>query len=148
MTNPNPEEKTKILVDIVQRNRIPTIINTAAGGLVIPAVYDSDLVFFTSQIPYEWILPTVYAIIHHGGSGTTHLGLKFGCPTMIIPHIIDQHVWNRIISEKKLGPKGIKISRINTQNLEPRILDLCSNQLFKNNAVSIANKMKRESYKK
>jgi len=33
MTNPEPEEKTKVIIDILERNKIPAIINTASGGL-------------------------------------------------------------------------------------------------------------------
>lgn len=28
---------------------------------------------------------------------------------MIIPHLIDQFVWNRIVTEKGAGPKGVII---------------------------------------
>ena len=61
--------------------------------------------------------PKIYAVIHHGGSGTTHQGLKYGCATMIIPHIIDQFVWNKIIYNIGAGPKGIKVDKITTKNL-------------------------------
>jgi len=100
MMNPSPEKKTKIIIDILERQKITTIINTAAGGLVEPATYDKNLIYFVSNIPYDWIFPKVFAVVHHGGSGTTHLALKYGCASMIIPHIIDQFVWNRIIHEK------------------------------------------------
>ncbi|MDY6866265.1 MAG: glycosyltransferase, partial [Halobacteriota archaeon] len=54
MTNPEPEEKTKILIEILKRNKIPAIINTASGGLIKPDKYDSELIHFVSQIPYDW----------------------------------------------------------------------------------------------
>ncbi len=76
MINPAPKEKTKIVLDILERNKIPAIINTASGGLVKPNKFDSDLLYFVSQIPYDWIFQKMYAVIHHGGAGTTHLTLK------------------------------------------------------------------------
>ena len=90
MTNSAPEEKTTMILDILESNKIPAIINTASRGLVKSEKYDSNLIHFVSRIPYDWILPKIYGVIHHGGSGTTHLGLKYGCATMVIPHIIDQ----------------------------------------------------------
>jgi len=110
MTNTRPEEKTKIFLDILERNKTPVIINTASGGIKIPEKYNTDLFHFVDQIPYDYIFPKVYAVIHHGGSGTTHMALKYACASMIIPHIIDQFVWNNIISEKGLGPKWSFIS--------------------------------------
>jgi len=147
MINPEPEKKTKIILDILERNKIPAIINTASGGLINPDKFDSELIHFVSQIPYDWIFPKIYGVIHHGGSGTTHLALKYGCATMIIPHIIDQFVWNKIISNLGVGPKGIKIGKINTKSLEPKILDLVNNTDFKNKSEQIANQMDKEDFK-
>ncbi len=147
MTNPEPEEKTKIFIDILERNRIPAIINTASGGFIKPNEFNSGLLYFVAQIPYEKIFPKIYGIIHHGGSGTTHLGLKHGCATMIIPHIIDQHVWNKIVCNLGVGPKGIKIGKITKENLEPKILELVNNTSFKEKAGQVANQMAKENFR-
>ena len=147
MTNPEPEVKTKIILEILGRNKIPAILNTASGGLVKPDKFDTDLTHFVSQIPYDWIFQRIYGVIHHGGSGTTHLALKYGCPTMIIPHIIDQFVWNRIIYETGAGPEGIKINKMTMKNFEPRILELVNNASFKKKAEEIADKMGNENFK-
>ncbi|MCK4344867.1 MAG: glycosyltransferase family 1 protein, partial [Bacteroidales bacterium] len=84
MTNPEPEEKTKIIIEILERNKIPALINTASGGLTKLDKFDAELIHFVSRIPYDWIFPKIYGVIHHGGSGTTHMALKYGCATMII----------------------------------------------------------------
>ena len=147
MLNPEPEEKTRVIIGILEKNRIPAIINTASGGLVKPDNFNSELLYFVSRIPYEWILPRIYGVIHHGGSGTTHLALKCGCASMIIPHIIDQFIWNELINEMGAGPKGIKIDRINTKNLEPKILELVNNTSFKKKAEQAAIQMRAEDLK-
>jgi len=147
MTNPEPEEKTRLILEILQRNNIPAIINTASGGLIKPDKFDSKLFYFIPRIPYDWILPKIYGIIHHGGSGTTHMALKYGCATLIIPHIIDQFVWNKIIYSKGAGPKGIKIGKITSKNLEPKILELVDNSSFKKKAEQIGSKMRKEDFK-
>jgi sterol 3beta-glucosyltransferase len=146
MVNPEPELRTKIIIEILERNKIPTIINTADGGLIKPDNFDSELIYFVSQIPYDWIFPKMYAVIHHGGSGTTHLAIKYGCATMIIPHLFDQFVWDRIISDLGVGPKGIKISKINN-NLELKILELLNNRSFKEKSENIGNQMQKEDFK-
>ncbi|MFC2132341.1 glycosyltransferase [Bacteroidota bacterium] len=147
MTNPEPERKTKIILDILEGNKIAAIINTASGGLVKPDNFNSELIYFVSQIPYDWVFPKMYAIIHHGGSGTTHLALKYGCATLIIPHFIDQFIWDKIISELGLGPKGIKISRITNKNLEPKVLELLRNKSFKESGERIGSQLGNEDYK-
>jgi len=147
MTSPEPEKKTKIILDILERHRIPAIINTASGGLVKPAGYSSDLIRFIDRIPYDWIFPRVYAVIHHGGSGTTHLALKHGCASMVIPYIIDQYVWNNLVRDLGAGPAGIEISKITGKNLEPGILDLFHNPSYREKAQEIAAGMKKEDFR-
>ena len=147
MTNPEPDEKTKIIIEILERNKIPAIINTASGGLIKPDKFDSELIHFVSQIPYDWIFPKIYGVIHHGGSGTTHMALKYGCATMIIPHIIDQFVWNKIINSMGVGPKGIRIDKITTKNLEPKFLELVSNNDFKKKAEQVSSQMSKEDFR-
>lgn len=147
MTNSAPEEKTAMILDILERNKIPAIINTASGGLVRPKRFNSDLIHFVSRIPYGRILPKIYGVIHHGGSGTTHLSLKYGCATMIIPHIIDQFVWNKIVSSLGAGPKGIKINGCKTKNLEPKILDLFNNDSYKKRSKELRDQMAKEDFK-
>jgi len=89
----------------------------------------------------------MYAVIHHGGTGTTHLALKYGCATMIIPHLFDQFVWDKIISDLGVGPRGIKISRITNNNLELKILELLNNRGFKEKSEIIGNQMKKEDWR-
>jgi sterol 3beta-glucosyltransferase len=89
----------------------------------------------------------MYAVIHHGGSGTTHLAIIYGCATMIIPHVIDQFVWDKIIYDMGVGPKGIKINRINSKNLELKVLELLNNRSFKEKSEKIGNQMQKEDFK-
>lgn len=147
MTNPDPEKKTRIIIDILEKNKIPAIINTASGGLVRPRNFNSEWIHFVPRIPYDWVFPKVYGVIHHGGSGTTHLALKYGCATMIVPHIIDQFVWNKIVSEMGAGPRGIKAGRISVNNLEPRIIELFNNGSYKKKAEQVAARMKKEEFR-
>jgi len=147
MLNPDPEKKTGILVDILERNRIPAIINTASGGLTEPTRYNRELIHFVPKISYAEIFPKMYAVIHHGGSGTTHMALKYGCASLIIPHILDQYVWKGIISGLGVGPKGLNIGKFSTARLEPRLLDLFNNAEYKIKAEAIGAQMKQEDLK-
>lgn len=144
MINPEPVKKTEIILDILQQHQIPALFNTSAGGLVEPTDYDHDLFHFVSSIPYEWLLPKVYAVMHHGGSGTTHLTLRHGCASLILPHIIDQFAWDQMLSAKGVGPSGIKVGRISIKSLTPKLLDLFYNEAYKRKAEEMADKMRSE----
>lgn len=146
MVSNEPEKKTKIILEILEQNKIPAIINTSAGGFIKPNKYNSELIYFVTHIPYDWIFDKIYAVIHHGGSGTTHMGLRYGCPTLIIPHITDQFEWNNIIFNKGVGPKGINIEKITSKNLEYKVIDLFENQTYKEKAELIKRQMSKESF--
>src|SRR5690606_16959751 len=144
MSNPEPKEKTRMIVDVLERNQVSAIINTSWGGLEeIKEVPEN--IHFVSNIPYDWIFPKMYAVVHHGGSGTTHTALKNGCPNLIIPHIVDQFYWNRTTSKLNLGPKGISIKKFNEKDFESKLLDLINNDTYKKNALAISENMKTES---
>lgn len=146
MLNSQPVKNTEILLNLLAKNKIPTIINTAAGGLREPANYDRRLFHFVSRIPYEYLFPKMYAVIHHGGAGTTHMALKYGCASMIIPHIVDQFAWNDVLSELGVGPKGMKISKLKPNTIEPKILALMKDQTYKQKAMTIKKEMALEDF--
>ena len=111
-----------------------------------PDNYDRELVHFVAQVPYDWIFPKIYAVVHHGGSGTTHTALKHGCASMIIPHIIDQFVWNKLVADLGAGPKGVRIDKINADRLEPKILELMNNSGYKDRAGEVSRQMATENF--
>jgi UDP:flavonoid glycosyltransferase YjiC (YdhE family) len=147
MTNPNPLERSKLFIDILEKHNIPAIFNISGGGFAEPSRYNKDLIKFVTSIPYDWVFPKMYGVIHHGGAGTTHSSLKYGCATMVIPHTADQPLWNNLVSELEAGPKGISVRKLSRQSLEPKILDLFNNQTYKSNAIRISEKMKHEDFK-
>jgi sterol 3beta-glucosyltransferase len=144
MSNSNPTEKTRIIVDVLKKHNIPAIINTSWGGLEEMSERPENILF-VNNIPYDWIFSKMYAVIHHGGSGTTHTALKYACPSLIVPHILDQFYWSKTISTLHLGPEGIPIKDLNEKILEPKLLDLMNNQSYKSKATIISEKIKTEN---
>jgi sterol 3beta-glucosyltransferase len=145
MINNNSIETTRIIVDVLKRNNIAAILGNNWGGL--EEMEHPKYIFFVKEIPHEWIFPKIYAVVHHGGSGTTHMGLKYGCPTLIIPHIQDQFLWNQTIASRELGPKGVSIKKLSDEVFEPLLLDLMNNATYLENARQVSEQMKSESDK-
>jgi sterol 3beta-glucosyltransferase len=50
------------------------------GGISIP-----PNVFLLGNVPHDWLFERVSAVVHHGGAGTTAIGLKKACPTVVVP---------------------------------------------------------------
>ncbi|WP_020528873.1 glycosyltransferase [Flexithrix dorotheae] len=143
ISNPNPEAKTRAILKVLGKHKVPTIINTSWGGLV-EVKNNPEHIIYVNDIPYDWIFPKVYGVVHHGGSGTTHSAIKYGCSSLIIPHFIDQFFWSKTIVELKLGPKGHAIQKLSESNFEKSFLDLMNNEVYKKNAENISVEMKHE----
>jgi len=121
-------------------------MNISWGGLEkIDEIPDNIL--FTCDLPYAWIFSKIYAVVHHGGSGPTHTALKYACPSLIIPHVLDQFFWEKTISKLQLGPKGLSIRKFNEKEFEIKLSDLYNNKNYKKNALSISKKIQSESDK-
>lgn len=147
MSNPEPEEKTRIILTTLQELGIPAIVNCAGGGLVEPADYNRDLFLFVPGIPYDFIFPKTYAIVHHGGSGTVHMALKYGCASLIIPHIIDQFLWNSVLHKRGVGPRGPAVTRLNEKNFRQGVADLWENPAYREEAEEISHDMRQEDFR-
>lgn len=60
------------------------------GGVAIP-----PHVFILGNVPHDWLFDNerVSAVVHHGGAGTTAVGLAKGRPTVVVPFFGDQGFW-------------------------------------------------------
>ncbi|MEM6396028.1 MAG: glycosyltransferase [Bacteroidota bacterium] len=143
MVNSDPIGKTQAIIEATRRLETPAIINTFSGGLVKPEKMP-DHIFVVDRIPYDWIFPKVYAVIHHGGSGTTHTTLKHGCASLVCPHIIDQFFWDKRCVDLGVGPKGIPIKKVNEDTLFVALKKVLDNSKYKESAEQVAQKMKNE----
>jgi sterol 3beta-glucosyltransferase len=62
------------------------------GGVSVP-----PHIFILGNIPHDWLFDNerVSAVVHHGGAGTTAIGLAKGRPTVIVPFFGDQGFWGK-----------------------------------------------------
>lgn len=105
---------------------------------------NDNLYIMDKAIPHKLIFPHCSAIIHHGGSGTTHSVASAGIPQMIIPLIIDQDYWASRVRELGVGPGKIKIS-ISKEELRQKINDLVKNKEYRKNAVNLSHNISTEN---
>lgn len=78
-------------------------------------------VFPVEAASFDWLFPRVAAVVHHGGSGTTALGLRAGRPTVTVPFMADQFLWSRRVFELGAGPRPIPRKRLTARRLAEAI---------------------------
>jgi len=79
-------------------------------------------VFLVETVPHSWLFPQMSIVVHHGGAGTTSMGLTAGKPTIIIPHNADQPAWGQRVYELGVGSKPIKKTKLTADKLASAIL--------------------------
>ncbi|KAJ9134138.1 sterol glucosyltransferase protein [Pleurostoma richardsiae] len=78
-------------------------------------------VFYIGDCPHEWLFQHVAAVVHHGGSGTTACGLRYGKPTVIVPFFGDQLFWGLMVARAGAGPNPIPYSQLTSRGLAEAI---------------------------
>ena len=62
-----------------------------------------DHVKVVGAVNYAATFPACRAVVHHGGSGTTAMGLRAGVPTLVLWTFPDQSMWGAQIKRLKVG---------------------------------------------
>lgn len=73
----------------------------------LTTVFDEFTSASTGPIPHEWLFAEnrVAAVVHHGGAGTTAIGLRNGVPTVIVPFFGDQPWQGDMVANAGAGPR-------------------------------------------
>ncbi|KAJ3762567.1 hypothetical protein EV360DRAFT_35441, partial [Lentinula raphanica] len=88
------------------------------GGVSIP-----PRIFILRNIPHDWLFANgrISTVIHHGGAGTTAIGLGNGLPAVVVSFFGDQKFWCNMIHRAGAGPEPIPHRTLTTENLTEAI---------------------------
>jgi sterol 3beta-glucosyltransferase len=101
----DPERTTLALLQALDRTGLRAVIHTGWGGLDASELPSN--VHPVGVVPHDWLFPRMAAVVHHGGSGTTHAGLRAGAPSLLVPFVFDQFYWGRRVEALGVGPPPI-----------------------------------------
>lgn len=80
-----------------------------------------DNVFLLGNVPHDFLFPRVSAVVHHGGAGTTAIGIALGKPTVIVPFFGDQPFWANMVYKAGAGPEPIPYKKLTAERLAKNI---------------------------
>lgn len=107
---------TAAIVEALREEGLRGVLVKGWGGIGLDGDVPSH-VHVLEAAPHSWLFPRCSAIIHHGGAGTTHEGLRWGRPTAIRPTFGDQPFWARRVRAIGAGPGAIGKGRLNVEAL-------------------------------
>ena len=103
------------LLGALQQTGLRAVVATGWGG--IGQLASASHLHVLAAVPHTWLFPRVSAVVHHGGSGTTHEGLRWGRPTVICPLFADQPFFGQRIADLGVGPAPIAQKRLTADRL-------------------------------
>ncbi|CAO2653300.1 Nn.00g027110.m01.CDS01 [Neocucurbitaria sp. VM-36] len=139
----DPDEFTKLIFEAVKIAGCRALISKGWGGFGSNASCP-DNVFMIDNTPHDWLFPRCSAVVHHGGAGTTAIGLKCAKPTMIVPFFGDQPFWGAMVSKAKAGAHDcIPYKKLSAERLAEGIKQ-CLTDEAKVNVQKIADSIAKE----
>jgi sterol 3beta-glucosyltransferase len=113
----DPQAMSKTIFEATNQAGIRALVSAGWGGLGGMSI--PDHVFILGNVPHDWLFSEnrVSAVVHHGGAGTTAIGLAKGRPTVIVPFFGDQLFWGQMIHQAGAGPDPIPHKELTVDNL-------------------------------
>lgn len=126
----DPAKFTSMIFEAIERTGVRAVVSKGWGGFGentnIP-----DGVFMLGNTPHDWLFPKCQAVVHHGGAGTTAIGLKLSKPTFIVPFFGDQPFWGSMVQAAGAG-KCVHHSELTTANFAEAIKFLVTDEARSN----------------
>jgi len=139
MTTQAPDKLARAIVDGVLEAGVRAVVATGWGGLDRIAMPAS--IHVIDAAPHDTLFPRMAAVVHHGGAGTIHAGLRAGRPTLVCPLGMDQPFWGRRVHALGCGPPPLPLRRLKATRFAAGLRDLTSTPAYRSNAAAIAQAM-------
>jgi hypothetical protein len=138
----DPDKLTTLIFEAVKQSGVRALVSKGWGGLGSEESAPEN-VFMLENTPHDWLFPRVSAAVHHGGAGSTAIGLKCGKPTMIVPFFGDQPFWGAMVANAGAGVEPVPYKKLTAEKLAEGILQLLTPEK-KKHAEEIARKIEEE----
>ncbi|MCU0486253.1 MAG: glycosyltransferase [Anaerolineales bacterium] len=142
MRLPNAGQTTQIVVEALRQTGQRGLLLSGNGGLL--DVKEHGIHTF-SGAPFSWLFPQMSALIHHGGSGTTALGIRAGVPATAIPFMMDQPFWGRRLAALGVGWHPIPIKQLTRDKLAAAIEIMVQDAAMRGKAKALSKKILSEN---
>lgn len=139
MTDPHPHQTTECLLETIDQLGVRAVISKGWAGLGESSVPEG--VFVTGAVPHASLFPRCAAIVHHGGSGTTHTAARSGVPQIVLPHVLDQFYFERRLHAVGVAPRGIPRWKLTTSRLVETVGAVLDNEWMAERASELGEQL-------
>jgi len=141
MGDPAPHRTAALLRHAVRRAGVRAIIQSGWAGWDLES--DADCLCVAGDLPHDKLFPHTAGVVHHGGAGTVMAAARAGVPQVIVPHLLDQYYWGRLIAKRGVGPPPLPVNRLSVGKLATAIRQMVSSPAMRSRALSLAGPLQR-----
>lgn len=143
MPNQDPHATFDLIVRALEVSGQRGVIYGGWGGLAGETAGDRALVI--EGVPHEWLFPRMKAVVHHGGAGTTAVGLRAGVPNVVVPFFSDQPFWGWRVAALGAGPAPIPLGSLTAERLAAAIERAMTDPAMRGRASEIGARLRAEN---
>jgi sterol 3beta-glucosyltransferase len=140
MAVPNPAQMGQTISEALRMTKLRGVVQAGWAGLA----HEDEHVITIGDAPHDWLFPRMAAVVHHGGSGTTHSALGAGKPALIVPFSADQPFWGRRLAELGVGVPPIKPKQLNPERLAAALRTLTQDSTMRQRAAELGAQLRAE----
>lgn len=142
MTGNNPERLTAITLEALRLSGRRGVLLSGWAGLAEGDL--PDTVLKLDAVPHDWLFPRMAAVVHHGGVGTTHVGLRAGVPNVVVPFFGDQPFWGDRVHALGAGPRPILQEDLTAEHLAAAIRAATEDDTIRARAADVGRRIQAE----
>lgn len=125
MPVPDHLEFLEMCSEICEELGLRALIGPGWNDLKMQACDLPDNLAIVEQADHAWLFPHCAAVVHHGGSGTTHAALAAGLPAVVCSFFADQPFWGRRVEGLGAG-RHFRFQNISPARLRRALIDALS----------------------
>ena len=133
--------------------KFAALLSAAARKAEVRAVIQTTLenrppstgdLFYTRRSAHEAVFPRCAAVVHHGGAGTTHTGLRCGKPSVVACFMDEQRDWGRTLARLGAAAGPLNVMRTTPGRLARRIRRVVDSPSMHERAAELGERMRAE----
>ncbi len=140
MTVGNPVQTSRTISEALRLTNLRGVLQAGWAGLA----HEDDRLVTIGDAPHEWLFPQMAAIVHHGGSGTTHSAASAGKPSLTVPVMADQPFWGRRLVEHGVGVPSIAPKKLTPETLAAALRQLTQDETMKQRSAELGKLLRAE----
>jgi sterol 3beta-glucosyltransferase len=138
----DPRMASAIVGDAVALAGCRAVISAGWAGLQPEG--KNDDVYIADDLPHDWLLPRMAAIVHHCGAGTMASALRAGVPSVPVPFIADQFFWAWRLRRLGVAPAAVPHRKLTPQRLAAALRRVLDDQEMRRRARNLGELIRAE----